>query len=610
MKKLFLDFETFYDKGYTLSSAKMSTSEYVRDTRFKAHMVQWAFDDGPLQWASTESLQKLFDEWNWDEIELICHNTAFDGFILSHHYGKIPARYCDTMLLSRAHWGANVFHRLEEVAARLKLPGKIKGALEDTKGKRDLTEEELQQLADYGVQDVWIMREAYKHLYPKVPPAERDLIDLTLLMFCNPVLLVDLPRVEAELEREVGQKVAKVLRAGVRADQLSSADEFADLLREFGVEPPMKRSLTTGKMTYAFAKKDVEFLALRDKATGNLRDVIDARLAVKSTLGETRANRFLHAGENGWRLPVLLQYCGAHTTRWSAGNKMNMQNLPQKGELRKSILAPEGFVICTVDSAQIEARMNLWLAGDDEKLDIFRRYDRREGPDIYRVMASKIFQKAVADITDDERQLGKIVVLALGYGMGAQKLQETLATDKFNPRHLELSECQKIVNVYREFNEHICRLWKSMEQLMAFMILGGQGFDFKALRVEKEQMILPSGLAIHYNDITGFFNEWSGRYIDCHYRNQRGLPVKLYGGLLTENAVQALARCVVADQMLEIAKRYRVVMMTHDEISYIAPEREADAALDFGLQVMKTPPTWAPDLPVNAEGKYARYYSK
>lgn len=609
MKRLFLDFETYYAKGYTLSGAKMAMSEYIRDERFKAHMLQWALDDEPIQWCSTESIQAVLDDFDWSEIELVAHNTAFDGHILQHHYGKVAARYADTMLMSRALYGASVEHSLDALAKRLGLRGKIKGALEDTKGKRDLTDEELEALAEYGVVDVEIMRDAYKRLEPKMPIEELDLIDITLAMFCAPVLEVDRPRVDAELEREVGSKVAKVMRAGVTADQLSSNDEFAELLESLGVDVPIKVSPSDpGKTTYAFSKKDKPFLALRQHSNPKVRDVMEARMAVKSTIGETRAHRFLNASANGAKLPVLLQYCGAHTTRWSAGNKMNMQNLPRGGELRKSILAPPGMEMCVVDSSQIEARTNLWLAGDDEKLEIFRHYDWGTGPDLYRVMAAKIYGKAIQDVTADERQLGKVCVLALGYGMGAQKLQDTLATDPWKPMELSLEECRRIVNIYRTANAPITRLWETMEKLCGFMIVG-LPIEYKALRFERNQMVLPSGLAIHYKDLRGTWNDWTQRHVQCSYMGRKH-PVSLYGGLLTENAVQALARCVVAEQMRAIAQRYRVVMMTHDEIAYLAPAAEASEALAWGVDVMKKPPVWAPDLPVNCEGKHAPYYCK
>lgn len=607
MKTIYLDFETFYDKGYTLSGS-MSTSEYVRHPEFKVHMVAWAIDDGPLQWCDGELAKIKLPALGWDDATLVCHNTAFDGFILSHHYGIVPARYCDTMLLSRALHGANVKHGLADVCARLGLEGKMKGVLEGTKGVRDLPDDVLEKLAEYCCQDVDQMAQAYALLIKDMPQGELDLIDITLKMFCDPVLEVDRSRVEIELDREVGSKVAKVLKAGVSADELSSNDKFAKLLERMGVTPPMKVSLATNKQTWAFAKKDRGFLELLHNGSQNVRDVCEARLAIKSTIGETRANRFLVASANGDKLPVLLQYCGAHTTRWSAGNKMNMQNLPRDGELRKSILAPPGQVIVVIDSAQIEARVNLWLAEDHEQLDIFRNYDAGTGPDLYRVMAAQIYGIPVDQVGKEQRFIGKICVLALGYGMGAQKFKETLATNT-PPFDMPLEECSRIVRIYRNHNERITGLWSYFEIEALYSMMTGEELEYKALGFSHERMHLPSGLAIHYTDLKATWNDWSRRYFDAEYDTGRGIK-KLYGGLLTENAVQALSRCVIADQMRIIGERYRVVMMTHDEISFLAPEDRGEEALAWGLEIMRTPPEWAAGLPLNAEGSFARNYSK
>lgn len=920
MGRVFLDFETYYAKGYTLSSTKLSMSEYVRHPDFKAHMVQWAVDDGPILWCPTDEIAANLATIDWDDTELVCHNTAFDGFILNQHYGITPARYADTMLMSRALYGANVKHGLEDVGNRLGLGGKHDAeALLDTKGIRDLDEEQLQRMANYGVRDVELLRLIYNELAQRVPEEELDLIDLTLLLFCKPVLELDMPRIEDALAAEVGKKVAALMKAGVTADQLTSNDAFARLLEARAVQVPMKVSPTTGRTTYAFSKKDVDFLALKDHPDADIRRIVEARLAVKSTIGETRATRFLEAGRDGGKLPVLLQYCGAHTTRWcmkgstevltpqgwvrldamqngtsiaqwspdgalrwgpadvasfpfdgdllghrgdyidaqytgehripafttgnafkvhtaeaaygknlrlptqgvldagseempddllrlyvatqaggciedadrrplrfgfsktrkiarfrelctrlgipwskyptkprdgrvphfkfsiarknvppvlwgaksfgtwllhlslrqrrvfleelrywdgtvsnrnvvyhtahrgnaelvatlahisgysatvcvdsreaphadkytvtirdnakgyahvraetwfreayqgqvycpitetgfflarsagkifvtgnSAGNKMNMQNLPAKGELRRSILAPPGHVLVVVDSAQIEARTNLWLANDQEKLQIFRDYDAGVGPDLYKVTASKVFNVPLEAVTPDQRALGKVLALALGYGMGAPKLQDTLATDKFNPVHMTLNDCYDMVQGWRRLNAPVVASWANMEKLANFMLFDSGSLEYRGLAFRKEEMVLPSGLAIHYDGLRGVWDDYTQSYRDMTFKGRNGV-VKLYGGLLTENAVQGMARCIVATQMLQIARRYRVVMMTHDEVVYVAREEEAEEAFQFGLEAFRAPPSWAPDLPVKAAGGFARNYSK
>src|SRR5690606_2260190 len=167
-------------------------------------------------------------------------------------------------------------------------------------------------------------------------------------------------------------------------EDLMSNPKFAALLQQRGVDPPMKISPTTGKVTYAFAKSDLDFQALAKDP--RVADLCEARIRVKSTIGETRAVRFLEAGKDGMCLPILLNYSGTHTHRWSGGNKMNLQNLKRGGELRRSILAPDGHVIVVADSAQIEARVLAWLAGQDDVVEAFRNKC-----DLYSEFASFVF---------------------------------------------------------------------------------------------------------------------------------------------------------------------------------------------------------------------------
>jgi DNA polymerase len=604
---IFLDFETFYDKGYSLKSPKVSMSEYIRDERFLVHCVGWAVDNNPVQWCDRANAEHVLRTLPWDDATLVCHNTAFDGLILSHHYGIVPKRYADTMLMSRAVFGGHVEHNLDALTARLNIGGKLEGALENTKGMRELPPEILGPLGEYCANDVAIMAECHDVLVKKIPKNELELMHITLRMFCDPILEVDMDRVKAALDAEMGKKVSKILLTGTTKDQLSSNDKFVELLEQNGVTVPTKRN-AKGMPVAALAKKDTGFLHLYQTAPQKVKDIIDARLAIKSTIGETRARRFLEAGRDGMKLPVLLQYCGAHTTRWSAGNRMNFQNLPRGGELRKSILAPFGHVLVVIDSAQIEARLNLWMAGDEDKLQIFRNYDAGTGPDLYRVMASQIYNKRIEDVTKDERQLGKVCVLALGYGMGADKLRATLATDPVNPIKLSMEQACRIVDIYREFNVHIVKLWRELEELAGHMYAGDH-WPYKAVVFEKHRIDLPSGLSLHYTGMTAAQSEMTKRFYNIQYKSLKG-QVQLYGGILCENIVQALARCVIAEQMLEISKRYRIATMTHDEVVFIAPEAEGQAALDFGLKIMRTPPKWAPDLPLNAEGDYARHYCK
>lgn len=675
-----VDFETFYSTDYTLS--KSSTSEYVRDPRFKAQQVGIKIGDKPTKVYSPKTMKAALQKINWATHSLLCHNTQFDGFILHHHFGIHPAFYYDTLSMARGLHSNEIGAGLNDVAEYYGKGSKIEGALEQTKGVLDWPKDLFDRTAEYCTQDVDLTYAIFKEMHAKYPAAEIDMIHLTMKMFCDPVLKVDIPRVQIELARELKERREKFYAAvnprswddlskellktkaeraleGEERDMLmikrviGSNERFADLLRQEGVEPPVKvspawmkkdkvgREDETNKWTYAFAKDDLDFInipATVDEWRGNLNpdkiadipliaakqqrleDLIDCRLAVKSTTNITRAERFLTAGADGMPLPVGYAYYRAHTGRFGGNNKMNMQNLkrpeydkaklpiPGTGELRQSILAPKGHHLAVQDSGQIEARVNGWLWGQDDLLKAFRESDAGVGSDAYCNFASLVYGRVIMKDDKTERFLGKVCVLALGYSMGAEKFQLTLAKGALGgpPIHMSLSECQRIVQMYRRANYKITQGWDKCKGIINDMFTGRVS-SHKCIGWEKGKIWLPNGMCLKYPDLRVSTNaqgweEWSYQSGD--------MRKKIYGGLLCENLVQALARIVVMDQMMEINKKYRVVMTTHDEVVAMPKIAQSETCLKHMYKCMTTAPTWCSDLPLNAEGGSAVNYSK
>lgn len=609
-----LDFETYYDKDYTLK--RLSTSEYVRDPRFEAINCSVMVDDGSPEvlWGH-DAISDRLRELDPDDVELLAHHAHFEGLILSHHFGFVPRTYRDTLSMARACFAKGLSNELASVAERLGVANKLE--MPDFKGKHlaDFDAALRASVADYVAGDVLSCYQAYGKLLQMLPPEELDLIDITVRMFADPVLRLDRPRVEAELAKERARKAAELAAAGVDKTVLMSNDKLAAALTAAGIVPPTKVSATTKKSTWAMAQTDLEFIGLQKHPNPVVQQLVKARLAVKGTQAETRCVRLLRASESEMRLPVYLNYCGAHTTRWSGGDKLNFQNLERGGELRKSLLAPPGHVIIPVDSSQIEVRMLAWLAGERWLLDEFAR---GKDSDPYSAFATKAFGRVITK-RDPERQVAKPCVLLLGYGGGAWKLQHTLAIGTYGPPvDVELSVCQGFVNTYRSTSRAIVALWNLLGQVVGDMALGREG-SYKALSWGKDKILLPGGMTLHYPDTRALFeqvrlgpifgNRVEEKMVDGSYSSGHG-RTRLYGGFMAENVVQALARVVVAEQMRQIAKRYRVVMMSHDEPVYIARREEADEALAFGLECMRQRPAWAPDLPLDAEGAYAEHYSK
>jgi DNA polymerase len=396
----------------------------------------------------------------------------------------------------------------------------------------------------------------------------------------------------------------------VRA-KLASNPQFAAVLKDLGVPVPMKRSLTTGKETFALAKNDEGFIALTEHEDPIVQQLCAVRLGTKSTIEESRIERFIGIGNrNGGRLPIPLKYYGAHTGRWAGSDAVNFQNLPsrdkQKASLKKSVLAPDGHVVINCDSSQIEARVLAWLAGQDELVEQFR--DKR---DVYSEFASKIYERPISKKDPVERFVGKTCILGLGYGTGAAKLRHTLKTQ---PPGADLKEveCENIVNLYRTTNNKIPELWKACDKALKDIMQWpkdhydeeGKPYyldDYSCVRVQPEGIRLPNGLFIRYPGL---------RVTDENkvvYKSRKG-EVHLWGGAVVENIVQALARIIVGEQMLMIKEKYRPVLTVHDAAVIVVPEHELEDALAFIVQVMSTPPKWATGLPVACEAKYGRSY--
>jgi DNA polymerase len=613
-KVVTVDFETYFDGDYTLR--KLNTSTYVRHEQFKAHMAGIKIGNRPTKVYSGAKLEAALKAIDWSTHALLCHNTAFDGLILSHHFGVVPHLYLDTLSMARGLHGNDIGASLDEVAHYYGVGNKIPNVLGTSKGVRDLDKATYASMASYCAEDVRLTFEIFKQMLACFPAKELRLVHHTVSMFCDPILKVDLPRVATELAREIKAKEDLLISvSGIESDLeqarkvIASNESFAQLLIAEGVAPPTKISPTTKKQVYAFAKTDLDFTSLSEHPSERVRNLVDARLAVKSTIGETRAERFLEAGKNGWSLPVLLNYYGAHTGRWSAGNKMNMQNLPRGGELRLSILAPRGNRLVVADSGQIEARVNAWISEQDDLLAAFAAQSKDSPTDVYTKFASTIYGREITKADTLERFIGKIAVLGLGYSMGAPKLQATLALGTMGPAvFLELDLCKKIVNLYRRMNFKIAAFWKRCEAIIDDMITGTEG-SYKCLRWEKECIWLPNGMRLKYPGLRCDIGD--NGFKEYTYQ-RKGITTKIYGGLLCENIVQALARIVIGEQLLELADgyKYRIVTTTHDELVACVKTPQAKKCFKDMWKVMTTPPDWCSDLPLSAEGGWAENYSK
>tara|TARA_R110000787_G_scaffold37879_1_gene95932 strand:+ start:157 stop:2088 length:1932 start_codon:yes stop_codon:yes gene_type:complete len=600
-----LDFETYYDKQFSLR--KLTTEEYIRNEQFEVIGLSVKVNDDDTVWLSGahDALKKyLHANYDWESSAVLAHNTLFDGAILSWLFDIHPRVWLDTLCMARALHGVEVGGSLAFLAEKYNLGEKGTEVL-DAVGKRrlDFTDQELSSYGDYCVNDTDLTFKLYKKFEKSFPVVELKTIDLTLRMFIDPVLELDLPKLKRHLDVLKDQKEDLLEEAGIAKDELMSNPKFALALETLGVTPPMKTSARTGKEAFAFAKSDEGFKALQEHEDPKVQALVAARIGLKSTLEETRTLRFIGIGKRG-TMPVPIKYYAAHTGRWGGYDKINLQNLPSRGPnakvLKSAICAPDGYSVVEADSAQIEARVLAWLSGQDDLITAFT-----EGKDVYKKMAASIYGKKEEEITAHQRFIGKTTILGCGYGMGAVRFKDQLKTFGVD---IEPEEAARIIKIYRKTNGQIIKLWRECQVALEGMTqdqsyaLGRSG----VLEVYPAEngIKIPSGLMMRYDELASSEGE---KGLEYSYKTRRG-DVRIYGGKVVENVCQAIARCVMAEQMLRISKKYRVLLTVHDSVVCCVADAELNEAATYVAECMRWTPKWAKGLPVEGDVQVGKNY--
>jgi DNA polymerase len=508
--------------------------------------------------------------------------------------------------MARAVHGTEVSGSLAKLAEHYSLGVKGTEVLNALgKHRIDFTPEELDAYGRYCINDVVLTMDLFKILSADFPSIEFRLIDLTIRMFTEPTLELDVHGLGSHLIAVRAKKSALLDNGLLTKETLLSNDKFADLLKTCGVVPPTKISPATGRETWAFAKTDEGFKELLEHENQTVQLLATARLGIKSTLEETRTERFIGIADRGL-LPIPLRYYAAHTGRWGGDDKVNLQNLPRSSPLKHTIRAPKGYKIIDSDSSQIEARTLAWLAEQNDLVDAFER-----GEDVYKIMASSIYGKAEEEISKDERFVGKTTILGCGYGMGSKKFQAQLKT--FNVE-IEEGESNRIIQVYRETYDWIPTLWSKAGKALDAIINNQSMFLGRAgvLEVEGTKGIrLPNGLYMKYPNLRKITNEQGKtEYVYDTRKGKATVPNRIYGGKVIENVCQALARIIIGEQMLMVNKKYKVVMTVHDAIACVVPEAQAETAQEYVELCMKLRPKWALDLPLSCESGVGNSYGE
>ena len=391
MQYLTLDFETYYDKDYSLSKKGMTTQDYIMSPKFEVLMASVKWGDDETQVVEAPDLPAFFASVDWAQTAVVNHNSVFDLSILWWRYGYRPALAVDTMslaqclgvpLLTGSASLAKCVQLLQEAGYELPSKGgEVVNAL--GKHRKYFTPAQWEAYKQYCKTDADITWFLFKVLKQYVSDDELAYQDIILRCYTEPRLKVHVPTVEYELARCRAYKAEQLAQVceqlGCTQDNLAgvlrSNDKFAALLKAMGgiteaeMEQgaqgsfiiPTKVSATTGKVTWAFGKTDVGFKELCESELPFVQALCQARLAAKSSIDETRCEKFLGYASYGF-LPMGYKIGGAHTNRMSGGSagSANMQNLPsgrregQSDLLRRSIIANDGQVIVNFDASQIE----------------------------------------------------------------------------------------------------------------------------------------------------------------------------------------------------------------------------------------------------------------
>jgi hypothetical protein len=580
MDTYIIDFETTFSSENTLT--KHSIEEYVRHPKFEVIGCGIKCIGENRRWvAGKECHEALYSIVTRKPVAFVAHHAQFDGFILNHVYGFKPAFWYDTLSMSRALHQHLPSHSLDKLVAHFNLGTPKTVPYNQFRGKTlaEMDPALLRTIGDGCLHDIELTHQLFNLLRPDMPEDELELIDETIRLYTEPVLEGDVELLTEALTDAIVAREGKMHELGLTDDVLKSDRKFATLLRGAGVEPPMKISERTGREAFAFAKSDLPFQELMEHEDERVRDLVEARFAAKTSIHETRAGRILSMAERG-AIPVYLKYYGAHTGRFSGGDKANLQNLPRGSKLRRGLLAPNGYTLAWGDLSQIECRLTAWLAGCETLLDAFA-----EGRDVYSEFGTKAFKCEVSrEVNKDLRFLAKTTVLGAGYGLGKDKFAHYL---KVQGQAVDRLTSDMLIDAFRQEYREIPRLWRTLDWAVNDMQFAtGKVGDVGPVSFIGRQVILPNGMCLDYSTTDlGLF--WGGKFL--------------------ENIIQALARVIITDAWLKVRRAFaarpgcRIVHQVHDELVCCVPLTDRQWCLDMLGSALVEVPAWAPGLPLACE---------
>jgi DNA polymerase len=644
-----LDFESFFDTEFTLR--KMSTIEYITDDRFELLGLSMKVgEEGATSFFKGEEgvargikwLQHHYGE-NLERCTVVAHNARYDCAILKWIFNISPKYIIDTLGLAR-HWNARARNRVEDVAKRegLQEKGDTSEFKEWTtrnrykkrggRGKQRLmpvklpimTPEKWDALADYANNDVELEWEIFKRFMPRLsnPRVELDVQNHTLHLYLDPAFEVDekqanplIDDMEAEIDRvmdEVGHTRKEI------SGELSFEALMAEQL-EFGndnIQRYMKPAKNKRGQKLANAKDDPQRELLEEHEFKGVRELMAAKAALSSWPNHIKRIRNIIAQckAAGGLLPVPLSYCGAHTGRFSGGEKINLQNLGSRGHelvnrIRTLLIAPADWELVIADASQIEARVLAWIAGQEDLVAKFAA-----GDEVYCDFASRVLGRPIRKARESDppevakrltwirNSIGKVGILGCGYGMGGKKAVG------YSGGALDLQQATQVVDTYRADHPKITAFWREVERKFIITAKYGtpctmaRGLSFRGTDEVDVIITLPSGRELKYHDV----KIRKGKYgrDQASVRNPKNKKwMHIWGGTLTENIVQAISRDLLWSAISRVIKAgHRVIHHVHDELIALVQKGMGSKVLETCLAALRHVPRWANGCPLDAEG--------
>jgi DNA polymerase I-like protein with 3'-5' exonuclease and polymerase domains len=581
-----IDFESYYSKECSIKT--LGPLGYFSHPDFDAYMVSVVADNG----YTFVGHPKDFD-WSLIEGQIaISHNASFDETL--YLYGVTQNWWPEA---KAAEW-----HCTADMAAYCGLPRSLKNAtavaynLTVDKTTRDnmsnknwdkMSEEFKKEVTEYALKDSELCLRLWQDYSPKWPAAERA------ISFVNRTSVQRGIPIDTELLKKQIEVINVKLFEAEEAipwlgdKPLLSRPAFDEQCRKVGIEPPHSLAATDADAQ--------EWLRINGKKYAWVNAVISWR-RINSL--KKKIESFQNATMPDNRYYGGLMYFGAHTGRFSgSGGNLNLQNLPKEEmfgvKLRSLIAAPAGKKLVVVDLSQIEVRTLCWLANDKDTM-----AEIKASSDIYEAFAIRfgLWSRDKGSLRENDSKLRhrvKAMVLGCGYGAGAEKF--TVMSG------MTLKEATSAIQLYRNKMTSVTKLWRDYTTDVA---------------VSYDQQIpltidLPSGRALDYGKLRPVKQNGKVNYVALMNRNGKRVPVKLWGGLLAENASQALARDIFCNMLCRIHDSgFRIIFHVHDEVVVEVDEAEAEDALARIIEIMSTPPEWIPDIPVSAEGNIISVYEK